>query len=146
MEAVTTPADVDTAEARLARREGRIDPGIFLGSWISTNRETQGIVRLTIREEDGTLLVRAFGATTPAPCDWGEVRAMVFADGPDTTRARAFTARFDFGFKETSLQAKEKKGVLVVANFNRFKDGSGRANFFSREFFHRAPAAAGRDD
>ena len=68
----------------------------------------------------------------------------VFADGPDSSAPRAFTARFDLGYKEVSLQAKVKKGVLVVANFNRFSDNSGRAAFFSREFFYRAPALESR--
>jgi hypothetical protein len=118
----------------------RIDPGIFAGDWTTTNQQTQGIARLIVRERDGQLLVRAFGATPPTLCDWGEAPAAVFADGPDSVAPRAFTARFDLGFKEVSLQAKVKKGVLVVANFNRFNDDSGRAPFFSREFFYRAPA------
>ena len=90
--------------------------------------------------------MRAFGACALSLYDWGEVRATVFADGPDSTQGHAFIARFDLGFKETSLQAKVKKGVLVVANFNRFKDGSGRANFFSREFFYRLPEHARDQD
>jgi hypothetical protein len=64
----------------------------------------------------------------------------VFTDGATSSTSLAFRAFYDLGFKETILQAKVKKGVLVVANFNRFKDGSGRANYFSREFFYRAPA------
>jgi hypothetical protein len=27
--------------------------------------------------------------------------------------------------------------VLVVASFNRFKDGSGRSSYFTREFYYR---------
>jgi hypothetical protein len=117
-----------------------IDPAVFVGDWTTTNQQTQGIARLIVRDVAGHLLVRAFGATPPSVCDWGEAPAAVFADGPDSLAARAFTARFDLGFKEVSLQAKVKKGVLVVANFNRFRDDSGRAPFFSREFFYRAPA------
>jgi hypothetical protein len=115
------------------------DQSIFVGAWTSTNRDTQGIARVVIRRDGDWLFVRPFGACTPV-CDWGETRADVFVDGPGSTRAYAFTARFDLGFKETAFQAKVEKGVLVVANFNRFKDGSGRANFFGREFFYREPA------
>lgn len=136
--AVTTVASAEPAVPSTLR--ARIDPGIFVGNWTTTNQQTLGIARLMVRELDGRLLVRAFGATLPSLCDWGEVPAAVFADGPESSAPRAFTARFDLGFKEVSLQAKVKKGVLVVANFNRFSDGSGRAPFFSREFFYRAPA------
>ena len=94
----------------------------------------------------GTCSCAAFGATPPSLCDWGEAAAAVFADGPDSSAPRAFTARFDLDFKEVSLQAKVKKGVLVVANFNRFSDDSGRAPFFSREFFYRAAGARSPGD
>ena len=134
-------AGADDDEARSSRR---VDPTVFLGSWTSTNRETQGIAGVVIREEEGRLFVRTFGACVPAVCDWGEAAADVFADDPHSTRAYGFSARFDLGFKETTMQAKIEKGVLVVANFNRFKDGSGRANFFSREFFFRRPTAEER--
>ena len=136
--AVTTVAS--PAPTVSASRRAHIDPGIFVGNWTTTNQQTQGIARLIVREMDGRLLVQAFGATPPSLCDWGEAPAAVFAVGPDSSAPRAFTARFDLGFKEVCLQAKVKKGVLVVANFNRFSDGSGRAAFFSREFFYRAPA------
>ena len=135
--AVTTVAS--PAPALSSSPRARIDPGIFVGDWTTTNQQTQGIARLIVREVDGRLFVRAFGATPPSLCDWGEAAAAVFADGPDSSAPRAFTARFDLDFKEVSLQAKVKKGVLVVANFNRFRDDSGRAPFFSREFFYRAP-------
>ena len=136
--AVTTVAN--PAPTIPPSQRARIDPGIFVGNWTTTNQQTQGIARLIVRDLDGHLLVQAFGATPPSLCDWGEAPAAVFADGPDSLAPRAFTARFDLGFKEVSLQAKVKKGVLVVANFNRFRDESGRAPFFSREFFYRAPA------
>jgi hypothetical protein len=134
--AVTTLASQTSPAPR-----AHIDPGVFVGDWTTTNQQTQGIARLIVRDVDGQLRVRAFGATPPSLCDWGEAPAAVFADGPDSSAPRAFTARFDLGFKEVSLQAKVKKGVLVVANFNRFSDESGRAPFFSREFFYRAPAS-----
>lgn len=119
---------------------GSIDPSPFLGDWLSTNSNTRGIARLVISGEDDGLRIHGFGACTPPFCDWGETRGRVFADGVASKRGLAFSAVYDFGFKETWLQAKVKKGVLVVANLNRFKDDSARSNYFSREFFYRAPA------
>ena len=49
----------------------------------------------------------------------------------------AFSAVYDFGFMETLLAAYMKGGILVLDTFNAFKDSSGRASYFTREFFHR---------
>lgn len=117
-----------------------IDAAPFVGCWLSTNRGTQGIAKLVVRADADGLRVQAFGASAPSLIEWGEAKAAVFADSTTSTAGHAFRAVYDLGFKETILQAKVKKGVLVVANFNRFTDGSRRANYFSREFFYRAPA------
>ena len=119
---------------------GSIDPTPFLGDWLSTNRATLGIARLTIAGDDDGLIIQGFGACPPSACDWGETRGSVFADAVSSGRGLAFSAAYDFRFKETYLQAKVKKGVLVVANLNKFKDGSGRSDYFSREFFYQTPA------
>lgn len=108
----------------------------FCGDWKSTNSATKGIARIVVMRQDGGLLVRAFGASQPEASDWGEARAEVFVEAGDPSRIRAFRAVYDFGFMETHLQAKTEKGVLVIASFNRFKDQSGRSNYFSREFFY----------
>ena len=117
---------------------GSVDLTPFLGDWLSTNGHTRGIARLTIAGDDNGLNIHAFGACPPSLSDWSEARGRVFAEGVTSKRGLAFSAVYDFGFKETYLQAKVKKGVLVVANLNKFKDGSHRSNYFSREFFYRA--------
>ena len=139
MDAVKTVATLDGAEAEPLTAEDMIEGSSLAGFWISTDRDTQGIARLVIQCDRQGLAVRAFGASVPAECDWGEVRADLFAETPTSRSGQGFSAFFDLGFKETLLQAKVTKGVLVVASFNRFKDDSGRANFFAREFFYRGP-------
>jgi hypothetical protein len=114
-----------------------LDTARFIGTWLSTNRDTQGIAKLVVRRDHDGLRVRAFGMGVASLCEWGEAEGQVFADSITSTMGHAFRAVYDLGFKETILQAKVKKGVLVVANFNRFKDGSRRASYFSREFFYR---------
>ncbi len=108
----------------------------FCGDWKSTNSSTRGIARIKVMPRDGGLVIHAFGASQPELFDWGEARAEVFVEAGDPSRIRAFRAVYDFGFLETRLQAKSEKGVLVIASFNRFKDQSGRSNYFSREFFY----------
>ena len=124
-------------------RPGSIDPSPFVGDWLSTNSNTRGIARLVIIGDDDGLIIHGFGACASSSCDWSETRGSVFADGVSSKRGLAFSALYDFGFKETWLQAKVKKGVLVVANLNRFKDASARSNYFSREFFYRETARKG---
>ena len=45
----------------------------------------------------------------------------------------AFVATYDFGYLQTRVEANLSLGLLVVATFNTFRDGSGRFNFFARE-------------
>jgi hypothetical protein len=116
---------------------GDLDLRPLTGVWTNTNPASRGIVRLEVTARDGNLRVRTFGAAEPAPRDWGEVTAgPLFSDGLRSRKGHGFHARYDFGFMESRLQTNLSQGLLIVAAFNVFKDGSGRANYFSREFFH----------
>ena len=91
-----------------------------------------------INGDDDGLIINGFGACAPSPCEWGEARGSVFADGVSSKLGLAFSALYDFGFKETWLQAKVKKGVLVVANLNMFNMAAlGRTTFPSEFFLQR---------
>lgn len=129
--------DEDGVEVEGQKQTGAIDESPFLGRWITTNRGTKGIVRIDITHRDDAVAVHAFGACSPSPCDWSVTRGDLFSEGPASRKGLAVSAQYDFGFMQTHLQSKVKKGVLVVAVFNRFNDGSARANYFSREFFYR---------
>jgi len=137
MDSVKTMAVADRIDADEAVPVSSVDVTPFIGSWLSTNKDTQGIAKLIVGSHHDGLRVQAFGVGAPSLCEWGEVEGAVFADSATSKVGHAFRAVYDFGFKETILQAKVKKGVLVVANFNRFKDSSRRASYFSREFFYR---------
>lgn len=117
---------------------GRLDPSPLLGTWLNTNGASNGIVKLSLTVKDGALAVQAFGADDPTPTDWGEVKGEVYAKSVDSHEGTAFRAVYDFGFMAAHLQANVKQGVLVVANFAQFKDDSGRANYFVREFYSQA--------
>ena len=49
----------------------------------------------------------------------------------------AFSAEYRFPFLTVVLAAYGKQGILVLDTFNSFTDHSGRADYFTREFFHR---------
>jgi hypothetical protein len=116
---------------------GRVDPAPMLGTWFATDKQALGVVKLELSERDGNFIVRAFGAATPEPLDWGEAPAIAYAKSVVSDEGMAVSATYDFGFLESLLAAYTKGGILVLDTFNTFKDGSGRSAYFSREFFHR---------
>lgn len=129
--------EADRLEPGEALASGPLELRPLTGSWRNTNSASRGIVRLEVTEDEDGLRVRAFGAGTPQPLDWGEVPASVlYADSLRSRKGHAFLASFDFGFQESHLQCNLSQGLLIVASFNVFKDGSGRSSYFSREFYH----------
>lgn len=133
----TSAADQVDAEAN-AEGPGAVDPTPFVGNWLNTNDSARHkIARVVMAVKDGVLIVHAYGDCVPDLCDWGEVKATVFADSIGSHVAMSFSAVYDFGFMETYLQSNIKHGTLVIASCNRFKDGSGRANYYTREFFYQ---------
>jgi len=139
MESVKYMRVQDCPETEAGRRaEGEVDLSAFAGAWLNTNHATRGIVKIVLSIRGRDLMVQVFGACDPAPCSWGEVRAeAAYANSISAREGAGFTALYDFGFMETQLQANLNQGLLVVGSFNRFKDESGRSDYFSREFFHR---------
>jgi hypothetical protein len=113
-----------------------LDLSILLGDWLNTN--AAGSIARIICEPfgEGRMTVHCYGRAA-RDIDWGLVDAPVYAFAFDGKQAGAFSAVVDLGFEEVRLQANVKAGVLVVATFNRFRDGSGRSNYFQREFFYR---------
>ena len=84
--------------------------------------------------------MQAFGANTPAPCEWGEVTGTVFSDGAASTTGLAFRAFYDFGFKETILQAKVKRRRARRRQLQPVQGRQPPRRTISRaRFFYRAP-------
>ena len=116
---------------------GVVDPTPLVGTWHSTDKATRGIVKLILTEREGALIVRAYGACEPEPCDWGEARGEVFAAGVSDYQAVGFKSFYDFGFMETFLAAYLNKRLLVLDSYNVFKDGSGRSQYFFRDHLYQ---------
>jgi hypothetical protein len=117
-------------------RATAIDLSVLLGDWRNTN--ANGTIARIVCEPsgDGKMNVRCFTGER----DWGVIKAPVFAFEFDSSQAGAVYALYDFGSEEVRLQANVKAGVLVVVTLNRFRDDSGRSNYFNREFFYRKPS------
>lgn len=124
----------DRVENKSAPTE-RIDVSAFPGSWVNANPKTSGIARIEISESGGKLSFRAFAIGPEGLIDWGTTGVAVFTSGPLSRVGAGLTCHYDFGFAETRLQGMIMKGLLVLAQFNHFKDDSQRATYFVREYF-----------
>lgn len=114
-----------------------IDRTSFIGNWINSNPDTNSIARLKVSETNGKLQVQVFAIGPDSEIDWGTVNADAFASGPASSAGAGFSCKYDFGFAEASLQGMIMKGLLVLAQFNVFKDESKRTSYFLREYFAR---------
>lgn len=121
---------------------GQLDLSGLVGSWLNTDRGSSGgVLRFVVSDRGGRLYVHGFGAGDPEPYDWGEIEGTPFAPSVADGHAWAFNCRFELGFLQTDVSAYNKEGVLVVVTYNSFDDDSGRADYWTREFFYReAPA------
>jgi hypothetical protein len=117
-----------------------IDVTSMLGAWRNTNHSTWGIARAEMSRRDGAVYMRVWGAdpTTGHTHDWGEEAVEeLYTDGPFSSRVCGFAVTYDLGHARTRIEANMDHGLTVLAAFTTFTDGSGRANYLTREFYHR---------
>ncbi len=113
-----------------------LDATSFQGAWLNTNPECQGIAKVLFTPEEGTIRLRVVGTDGTDFYDWGDTTLdTLYALSNQSTTGAAFTASFDLGFKKVHLEGNLNLGLFVIAGFHEFQDGSGRSNYFSREFF-----------
>ena len=126
------PALIDSA----ARK---IDAAGLAGRWVNTNHETRGISELTVEHDGQNFSVSLVGVGAAGPIDWplDEVETFANLEEEGGQRAVALVANVNFGFMASEIQIRVNKGVLVIVLFNTFRDGSGRSNYVTREFFNR---------
>lgn len=117
---------------------GPIDFSALPGTWVNSNPDTNGIARMVMFQSNGKLSLQVHAIGPDGLIDWGMVDVTVLASGPSSRVAAGFTCVFDFGFAETRLQGMIMKGLLVLAQFQSFKDDSGRMDYFVREYFAMA--------
>ena len=123
----------------------RLDASSLAGLWVGADRHTMSVEAIDIAQRDGVCVLRVAGGDTAGPRDWGEVEAMTHAADVDGTVAIGATARYDFGFLDTTLTFFAKSGIIILCTFNRWKDGSARADYFTREFLYRRFRDGGRN-
>jgi hypothetical protein len=114
-----------------------LDLSSLIGRWKNTNSATRGISQIDISENGKNLRVQTLGACASGSRDWGERPATTYAYAVAGDIVAGFELTYDFGTQETLVTAIHNRGVLVIHAYHRFKDGSGRSNFISKEFFHQ---------
>jgi hypothetical protein len=120
------------------RAQQALDLQPFLGKWRKTNHDPQWLHGFEIAARGDKLVVHAFG-DEDSPGDWGTSTAdALFANAIDSTTGAGFMATYELDSMTCTLQGNVNLGLLVVACFTTFRDGSGRSDCFTREFFHHA--------
>ena len=129
-----TPSGDEPRETGLATG---VDLTHLLGTWVNTYRETSSLCRFTLAPSASGYSIEAVAATESGAQTLGKTEVRPFAPKVNSRMADGFTARYDFEFLEMSLAAYCAKGLIVVSQYTRFKDGSGRPDYFNREFFFK---------
>src|SRR5262245_44825768 len=119
----------------LAEPAALLGPAGLTGTWLNSNPDTIGIERLIVSATDGKVSVQVSAVGTASLVDRASTLASLFAANPASPVCAGCTCAFDFGFAETQRQGMIMKGLLVLAQLHHFKDGSGRADYFVREYY-----------
>jgi len=114
-----------------------VDLSHLLGTWINTYGETRSLCRFTLAPSASGYMIETVTATEGGNRTLNKTEVRPFAPNVNSRKADGFTARYDFEFLEMSLAAYCAKGLIVVSQYTRFKDGSGRPDYFNREFFFK---------
>jgi hypothetical protein len=114
---------------------GPIDASALIGTWVNTNPETTGIARMVMSGSGAGLTLQTFAIGPDGLIDWGTTDVTVVGSTASSRAGAGFTGVYDFGFAETRLQGMIMKGLLVLAQFQHFKDDSQRVGYFVREYY-----------
>ena len=105
----------------------------FVGRWVNTDRDTNGITRVEVWRDGWHLFVRVWGQCQPRDCDWGGAEGHVYTSNPggDRRDATAVTANFDAGFARKYIVLRlSRSGALRLESFTNFSDRSRRSDYF----------------
>ena len=135
MQSIKGDDQVAEGSPKSSNTGARVDLSHFLGTWINTFRDTRSITRFVLAQARAGYTITAYVSNGVGELGTSEV--VPFAPNVASRNADGFTARYDFDFLEMSLAAYYTKGLIVVSQYTRFKDHSGRPDYFNREFFFK---------
>lgn len=120
------------AERSKAANATEVDISPLLGNWRNSNPATNWIKSFTLSKKEGVFTMHTY--STVEPFDWGEVEITAYTDN---AKEMAFHATYDLETVHSLLAVNTAKGLIIIEGFNKFKEDSGRANSFCREFYFR---------
>jgi len=135
MQAIKRDDRVADRSPEMVKGSASVDLSHFLGTWINTFRDTRSITRFVLAQTAEGYLITTY--VSGGVGDLGVAEVVAFAPNVDSKKADGFMARYYFEFLEMSLAAYSTKGLIVVSQYTRFKDQSGRPDYFNREFFFK---------
>src|SRR5579871_353978 len=103
----------------------------LVGTWTNVDPSTRGIVKAMIAVSGTGINVHLYGACSPTPCDWGTVHGLTYSNNVSGASAVAFSAMYNFGFKQTIVTGHLSGVQLTLETYDTFLDGSGRSAYFS---------------
>ncbi|MBL4707413.1 MAG: hypothetical protein JKY48_03120 [Flavobacteriales bacterium] len=113
-----------------------IDPSNLLGTWINTYGVSKNISSFELVEKHNQIILSATGADNGVlPGAWGETVCIPLAKDPEKDVAVALLANYKLDFMNASLSINMNKGILIIAGSCTFIDGSGRSDYYFREFY-----------
>ncbi len=124
--------------------DASLDLEPLAGVWVGADRRSKSVDAIDVMERHGACLLRTAGGDSSGSRDWGVVDATAYASDVGGAAAIGATARYDFGFLETTLTGFMKSGILILCTYNRWKDGRSRADYCTREFLYRRFRHGGR--
>jgi len=128
------PSDMLEKGVKALAATTMVAPGVLVGTWTNCDHHTRSLVRLVIATAGTGISIHAFGACTPTPCDWGTATAKPYAANVSSTGGIAFTAQYNFAFKQTIIVGRVDMGMLTVELFDHFTDNSGRSDYYSIDY------------
>jgi hypothetical protein len=138
-----TTRSTSPSGAPAPRPPGTPTPSALLGKWVNTDqRGTKSPLALSVAWHEEGMFVRAFGAGSPQPRDWGEAPAVLYTPPGTSSAAWSFSVVYAFGSVRTVVSAYHKTGILVATTSTVFSDDGAGADHWARSFFHRAEGRA----
>jgi hypothetical protein len=132
---------VESPSGRLrdADPPAEVDAGPLLGTWLNTHRASGQIAGVRVEPSEGLPSLAAWGVDRPTCRDWGSSPIdRLYRGNPASPQAAAFVAHREFGGLAARIEANVSKGLMIIACMKTFRDGSGRSDYFVREFFRRS--------
>jgi hypothetical protein len=115
-------------------------PADFVGTWVNKDPNTRGVTRLVVTSAGGNKLnIQVFGQCHPTDCKWGTKPLLTYGINVQDTNHNYATANYNQGFANSFLTFSYGGSEVMLQKYTQFLDNSGRQNYYSREYFKRAP-------